>query len=177
MSVEKGKYSKNFKTPIGTLCLTATSLGLYSLDFLRSKSEILDSRSKAPTRISQLLSCAALRIRKYLEGEPVHFSDFSLDWADLKPFEKRVLRELRKIPRGSTVNYQDLARRGGRPKASRHVGRIMHLNRLPLILPCHRVLPKNGGWGGFSKGVGLKRHLLKLESAGADKKLGRKRAV
>jgi methylated-DNA-[protein]-cysteine S-methyltransferase len=172
----KNIYSIHFKTSIGKLALTATPKGLHSLDFQKSDEQTgLPSRS-APPQTSQLLREAAKRIRRFLQGRPVEFADLPVDWQGLNAFERKILRELCKLPRGRTASYQDLARRGGRPKAARYVGRIMSENRLPFIIPCHRVLPKNGGWGGFSKGPALKKRLLKLESAQVDKNSGNDRA-
>ena len=91
-------------------------------------------------------------------------------------FEKQVLKALKKIPWGEIGCYQDLAKQAGRPEATRYVGRILHRNRLPIIIPCHRILPKGGGYGGFAKGVQMKKRLLKLESCSVDTREGKKRA-
>ncbi len=79
------------------------------------------------------------------------------------PFQKRVFLELLKIPHGSTVSYQELAKRVGNKKASRAVGNANGKNPIAIIIPCHRVIAKNGSIGGFSGGVDIKRKLLELE--------------
>lgn len=162
----KGIYSCKFKTTLGSLSLAATSQGLYSLEFRRAKS----SNDKIPARVNALLKRAARQIRRYLSGKQLDFPGLPIDWTGYRPFEKKVLRGLRRIPAGKTATYQFLAKRAGRPKATRYVGRILHVNRLPIVIPCHRILPKKGGLGGFSQGTGVKRHLLKLEHSRADKK-------
>ena len=79
------------------------------------------------------------------------------------PFQKRVFLELLKIPYGSTVSYQELAKRVGNQKASRAVGNANGKNPIAIIIPCHRVISKNGSIGGFSSEINIKRKLLKLE--------------
>ena len=109
-------------------------------------------------------------IHKYFSRRLNDFKKLPVDWSGVPPFERKVLQILRKLPRGRTATYQSLAAKAGRPKAARYIGRIMNRNRLPLVIPCHRIVPKAGGLGGFSGGVRLKRRLLKLERAAVDKK-------
>ncbi len=93
-------------------------------------------------------------------------SDIPLD-LDVGPFERQVLAFLRTLPRGSTVTYGEIARLLGRPKATRAVGNACARNPVPLIVPCHRVVPAAGGIGAYSGGDGpvTKRKLLELEGA------------
>lgn len=183
-------YSYKFRTPFGIFCLKATSKGLYSCDVIASRAKggakqsrgsrllrpHLDRRlamtegKKIPPRVQSLLKEGARKVSSYLRGQKVNFPRFPLDWSGLGPFEQRVLRELRKIPSGRTRSYQFLAQKAGKPEAARAVGRILHLNRLPFILPCHRIIPKRGGLGGFSRGIGWKKRLLKIERERADTK-------
>jgi O-6-methylguanine DNA methyltransferase len=86
-----------------------------------------------------------------------------LDLSDLTEFEREVLRVLAKIPRGEVRTYAWLAREVGRPKAVRAVGNIMARNPVPLILPCHRVVPSAGGIGNYAFGMEKKRDLLARE--------------
>lgn len=79
-------------------------------------------------------------------------------------FQKAVWREMMKIPYGETRSYQDIARAIGKPKAVRAVGTACGKNAWPIIVPCHRVVAKNG-LGGFSLGVDVKEYLLSLENA------------
>lgn len=78
-------------------------------------------------------------------------------------FEKRVWSELRRVGFGQRVSYGELARRCGCPGASRAVGGAVGRNPLLLIVPCHRVVASDGGLGGFSAGIDLKKRLLGLE--------------
>ncbi len=70
---------------------------------------------------------------------------------------------LRKIPEGKVTTYGDIAKAIGHPKASRAVGRILHANPNPIIVPCHRVVMSDGKLGGYADGVEKKIRLLKKE--------------
>ena len=103
-------------------------------------------------------------IRQYLEGKPVSFKKLPLDLAGFTLFERKVLRALATVSRGRSISYQALAANAGNRLASRAVGMVMKKNRLPIILPCHRVLRSDGSLGGFSQGLGWKKRLLFLEA-------------
>lgn len=79
------------------------------------------------------------------------------------PFQKLVWEELRKIPSGVTITYQQLAERIGRPKAVRAVGTACKNNPIPIIIGCHRVVHKIGGIGNYAWGTNLKQRLLEWE--------------
>ena len=79
------------------------------------------------------------------------------------PFQKEVWQELRRVPFGRTANYQEIAERLGRPKACRAVGMANARNPLPIIIPCHRIIGKDGTLTGFGGGLPVKRQLLELE--------------
>lgn len=78
-------------------------------------------------------------------------------------FQLTVWRELLKIPYGETSSYGEIAARIGRPDAARAVGAAVGANPVPIIVPCHRVIGKNGDLVGFGGGLELKRRLLALE--------------
>jgi len=80
-------------------------------------------------------------------------------------FEKKVLNAMRLIPYGETVSYQELGLMIGLQNGSRAIGNACAANPLPLIFPCHRVVRKNGGLGGFTGGIEIKRRLLRLENS------------
>jgi AraC family transcriptional regulator of adaptative response/methylated-DNA-[protein]-cysteine methyltransferase len=79
------------------------------------------------------------------------------------PFQEKVWDELRKIPHGVTVSYEDIACRIGTPAAVRAVGHANGLNRIAIVIPCQRVVNKNGELGGYGGGLWRKRVLLDLE--------------
>lgn len=107
------------------------------------------------------------RIEAYLEGQPQDFCDVRVDPGPLTAFRARVLDCLRHVAWGHTVTYAELAVRAGFPGAARAVGNCLAANRIPLILPCHRVLGHGGRLGGFSApgGPATKRRLLLLEGS------------
>lgn len=79
-------------------------------------------------------------------------------------FSQRVLQIVKQIPRGTTLTYQQVAQRAGKPKAYRAVGNILHANYNPTI-PCHRVIRSDGKLGGYNRGIRRKQNLLKQEQA------------
>lgn len=105
-------------------------------------------------------------LMRFAAGEPVDLAPFSVAEPPTR-FARRVVAELRRVPRGETVSYADLAERAGSPRAARAVGGVMRTNRVPLLIPCHRVVGAGGRLGGFSAptGVDLKKRLLALEAA------------
>ena len=101
------------------------------------------------------------QLHEYLRGER---REFSLD-LDLRgtPFQRRVWDTLIDIPYGETVAYAEIARRIGNVKALRAVGQAVGANPLPIVIPCHRVVGKDGHLVGFGGGLPLKERLLFLE--------------
>lgn len=110
----------------------------------------------------------AEKMFKLLEGWSVDF-DYEVDLSHLAPFQRRVLEEVMRIPRGATLTYGELARRIGNPKAARAVGNALKKNPLPLIIPCHRVVGANG-LGGYTGGLEIKLKLLTFEGSAGRKK-------
>jgi len=88
-----------------------------------------------------------------------------VDLSLVGPFQRRVLEQLRRIPRGVVRTYREVAREIGQPGATRAVGTACARNPVPLIVPCHRVVRSDGTLGGYSLrgGVALKRRLLERE--------------
>ena len=80
-----------------------------------------------------------------------------------KGFYSRVWGLLAEIPYGETRSYSELAAAAGSPKAVRAAGMACHTNPIPIFIPCHRVLGKNGSLTGYAGGIELKRALLQLE--------------
>lgn len=102
-------------------------------------------------------------LRRYATGNRVDFSGVRVDLSGYGPFHKSVLMACQRIGHGEIVTYRDLARLAGSEKAARAAGTAMATNRIPLIIPCHRVLASGGRIGGFSSGLEWKRKLLRLE--------------
>ena len=103
------------------------------------------------------------RLRSYFAGERVRFDDFPVDLEWCTDFQRAVAETLRAVPYGEVVTYGELAALAGHPNAQRAAGTFCAHNRLPLVLPCHRVVAA-GGLGSYgSLGEGFKRRLLELE--------------
>lgn len=102
---------------------------------------------------------------KYFNGQKINFAEYKVDYDNLSNFEKKVLEKTRLILYGNTKFYSQLAGETGNPKAGRAVGNALNKNPAPIIIPCHRVIRKNGNSGGFSAGVKWKKILLLLENS------------
>ena len=164
-----------FETPIGTCGIAWTPNGIDHVmlpgkDIQHTKRLLRDAAGKRPLRRNPPAAVreAAERIAKHLAGKPDPFDGIELDLSDAPAFAQKVYGALRRVPEGITLTYGDLARLAGKPSAARAVGRAMATNPVPILVPCHRVLPSTGGLGGFSAkgGVALKAHLLEIEGAG-----------
>jgi methylated-DNA-[protein]-cysteine S-methyltransferase len=106
-------------------------------------------------------------LKAYAAGKRVDFSSVQVECGPLTEFQRRVLAACRAIPHGQTRTYGQLAASAGSPRAARAVGNVMAANRIPLVVPCHRVVPRSGGLGRYSApgGVRTKLRLLETESA------------
>lgn len=103
------------------------------------------------------------RMAAFFGGVPVSFDDVELDLDWCTTFQRDVAGALRRVSRGETVTYGELAALAGYPNAHRAAGTFCASNRFPLVLPCHRVVSA-GGIGSYgSLGVGYKRRMLALE--------------
>lgn len=90
--------------------------------------------------------------------------EFDLDlFVEGTEFQKKVWEEMQKIPYGKTMTYGELAEKVGSPKGARAVGMACNKNKIPIIIPCHRVVGKNGKLTGFAGGLDVKELLLKIE--------------
>lgn len=101
-----------------------------------------------------------------LEGRAAELPE--VDLSSVGEFERKVLETIRRIPRGEVRTYEWVARVAGNPKAVRAVGNVMAGNPVPLLLPCHRVVPTAGGLGNYGYGPEMKRRLLEAEDVPVD---------
>jgi len=102
--------------------------------------------------------------QEYLRGQR---REFTLNLCPLgTEFQHKVWRELRKIPYGETRSYSDIAQSVGSPKGQRAVGMANNKNPLGIVVPCHRVIGKNGRLVGYAGGLDIKKMLLDLEQRG-----------
>jgi methylated-DNA-[protein]-cysteine S-methyltransferase len=122
------------------------------------------SSGEAPpleTPLSPVLQLCFLELEEYFQGKRHRFT-MPL-YLQGTPFQIEVWRTLREIPYGETRSYQDVALAIGNPRALRAVGGANNKNPLAIIIPCHRVIGKNGSLTGFGGGLAIKEWLLEHE--------------
>ena len=156
-----------FEGPLGKMVIGKTEKGICALDFGKSDAELekiikAEFPSDTLRRAEEKLRSEAEAVIEHLEGKRIKL-DLALDILGTD-FQKSVWRELRNIPYGQTRSYSDVARLIGRPQAVRAVARACATNPVPLIVPCHRVIRKNGDLAGFRGGIEYKIALLEKEA-------------
>ena len=155
-------------SPIGDLLVAASDRGLASIWFDPDPEEDLErlARIGGPRvlRAPRSVDDARRELDEYFDGRRRTF-DLSLDLRALPAFTLEVLDELARVPYGETTTYGALAQRVGHPRAARAVGTVMHRNRIPIVLPCHRVVGSTGDLTGYAGGLDRKIRLLELEGA------------
>jgi len=154
------------ETDWGYMNAAWTDKGLWQLDFP------VKSRTREPeSQVIEKVSFWAEQLRKelniYWRGFAVEFG-VPIDWRGYTPFQEAVLTYTARIPYGLTTSYGALAKEIGNPKAVRAVGGALHINRVPIVVPCHRVIGAKGNLTGFGGGVELKQALLLLESGASE---------
>ena len=157
-------------TPIGRLLVAQSNQGVCRVAFPEEQTdEVLAeiARAVGPRIVRSDAATGAVRaaIAGYLTKSSATI-DCPVDLSLMRsPFRRAVLDELRKVRRGGVVTYGELAARAGRPGAARATGTACALNPVPIVVPCHRVLPSTGGVGSYGGGPERKRFLLALEGA------------
>lgn len=162
--------SATIDTPIGALLAIADDAHLYLLEFMDAK-----RKEKEVQRLRRAPKVTIIRgktlIIKQIETElAAYFAgnrlDFTVPIALLgTEFQNTVWRALMDIPFGETRSYEGVAQAIGRPTACRAVARANATNQLPIIVPCHRVINKDGGLGGYDGGIERKQWLLHHEKS------------
>jgi methylated-DNA-[protein]-cysteine S-methyltransferase len=160
---------RTIDSPVGTLLLAATDLGLVRVAYAREDHDavlqsLADRISPRILNAPERLDTTARELEEYFSGRR-HAFDVPLDWRLSSGFRGTVLRRLPDIAYGHTATYTDVAQLAGSPKAVRAVGTACATNPLPVVVPCHRVVRSNGSLGDYLGGVEAKRVLLTLESA------------
>ena len=161
-------YTHGFESPIGLLYVGVDKNGaVRAVSFERpvvARPDWIVERNK--------YACGEFeyQLEQYFSGELRRFT-LEVEFSGTE-FQKTVWTRLRKLNFGETVSYGEIARKIGRRDAARAVGNAVAANPLPIIVPCHRVLPANGSLGRYGarslepgRGTAIKRFLLELESA------------
>ncbi len=143
------------KYKLGWICIEATENYVKAIKFCKTKPD-------NELNSNEVLQECASKINLYLEGRlkkvdcPVRLNGTE--------FQKLVWYKTMQIPYGQVITYSQLARKIGKPRAVRAVANALGANKLPVIIPCHRVIRSDGTLGGFSAGVEVKKFLLNLEN-------------
>jgi O-6-methylguanine DNA methyltransferase len=155
-----------FDTPFGFCGLVSSNRGLLRviLGKRSQKSLIYSIKSEYPYSLySELIEYQEI-IEKYFNGERITF-DIPLDIEKATQFQRRVWEITKSIPYGEVRTYKWVSLRMGIENGFRAVGKALASNPIPIIIPCHRVVRKDGKLGGYSQGINLKAELLKLEGS------------
>lgn len=147
---------------LGDLLLVATSTHLVGMYFPNQKRGPKLPGDWVLNPEHPVLRQAGVEIQEYLDGKRTSFSvPISFEGTD---FQQEIWRQIALIPFGQTITYSELACRANVPKAVRAAGAATGRNPLGIIVPCHRVIGKNGSMTGFAGGLERKKSLLKIES-------------
>lgn len=155
-------------TSLGAVLLAASERGVCRLRFGSGDAELADELAREfPFALLRRDDARLARwgdaLVAYVEGRAARL-DLPLDVAGSR-FQRRVWDALRAIPRGETRSYAQLAEGIGRPRAARAVAGACAANPVAVVIPCHRVVPAQGGCGGYRWGSWRKQALLERESA------------
>jgi len=162
--------SKTFITPVGLLLIKANQYGLSHLSLAEVETTLwVDDSQPSHLEAAGYLSQTEVEIGEYFSGLREVFS------VPLAPqgteFQKQVWQALLELKHGESCSYSDIAQKINRPKAVRAVGAANGANRIAIIIPCHRVIGKNGKLTGYAYGIEMKRQLLGLEERAVQKTL------
>jgi len=162
-------FTKTYSTPVGLLLGGATNRGITFLEFAEEKSiktHIKKNEKKFNAVLSEnpngYLENLEKELNEYFDKKRKNF-DIPLDIIKGTKFQRKVWKTLLKIAYGKTVSYQKQAEMFGNIKAVRAVANANGANNIVILIPCHRVIGKNGSLTGFGGGLWRKELLLNLE--------------
>lgn len=148
------KYNSYLKSQIGILEIVANNQNILAINFVKKIKQEKDNT---------LSKKCVVQLKEYFEGKrktfdvPIKLS--GTIWQNL------VWQKLSQIPYGHIISYKDLAIMADNKKAARATGQAVNKNKLPIIIPCHRVVSSDGNIGGFAQGINTKKSLLELEKS------------
>jgi methylated-DNA-[protein]-cysteine S-methyltransferase len=162
-------YYDVFQTPFGWFAAIASHKGLRYASMKPSPHEAIEDLSREvrnaksdPGRLHAIRG----QLQSYLSGESDSLDQVPLDLEGAPSFHLKAWEACRSIPLGETRSYAWLAAMAGRPGAYRAAGQAMARNRVPIVVPCHRVIGSDGGLHGYGAGgLGVKAELLRMEAA------------
>jgi len=150
------------------VCATKKGISFFSLP-RPTKEEVVDAIEKHTEDYElEEVPDSFEKIKKdvinYFSGKKIEFES-AIDLSKYTPFQSAVFTAARSIPYGNTRSYRWIAKKIGNPKGVRAVGQALKINKIPLVIPCHRIIEDSGKLGGFSLGIKWKARLLQLEGA------------
>ena len=157
-------------SPVGELLVAVTPRGLIRLAYNAEEyaDSVLDelARRVSPRVVEAPAALDEVRreLDEYFEGKRTGF-DIPIDWRLHDGFGRRVLRATARIPFGKVITYAEVAAKAGSPRGYRAAGNALGSNRMPIVVPCHRVVAAGGKIGGYTGGLERKEYLLELEGA------------
>jgi methylated-DNA-[protein]-cysteine S-methyltransferase len=156
------------ETPIGNLLVGVSDAGVCRISFDPEPDREVEVLAKSfgvrVLRSPRPVEPARRELDEYFSGRRRAF-ELGTDLRLVADFNRRVLAELQRVPYGQVTTYGELAERAAAPRAARAVGVVMNRNPVPIVLPCHRVIGKNGKLVGYGGGLDRKETLLRLEGA------------
>jgi len=156
---------QNWKSPVGRIHLVANESAIVALAFDENWPRIKAKLGRYEKRESHVIARAIRELEEYFAGKRREFTvELALEGT---AFQKSAWAALRKIPYGKTATYGQQAARIRKPAAVRAVGRANGLNRISILIPCHRVVGSSGALTGYAGGLKAKKALLELEREGA----------
>lgn len=150
----------DYETPIGIIRIEEKR-GFLSGLYLQQKHHFSVKKKTAYYRETDFIRKVYGQLMEYFDGKRKVF-DLPL-YIEGTPFQQKVWNALRQIPYGETRSYGEIAAQVGNPKACRAVGGANHHNPIMIVIPCHRVIGKDGSLTGFGGGIEAKDYMLRLE--------------
>jgi methylated-DNA-[protein]-cysteine S-methyltransferase len=155
-------------SPIGDLLVAVAGEAVYAIAFEGGEAEAERYLARRHSTLAKVRGPVPARVRaalkRYFDGDLAAFDGIAVV-ARGTAFQERVWLALRQIPAGRTASYADVAQRIGQPTAVRAVGLANGQNPVPIIIPCHRVIGRDGSLTGFGGGLERKGWLLRHEGA------------
>ena len=148
-----------FDSPVGKIKIIEEDNRVVEIRFVK------DEKNISPN--TEILKLAKKELKEYFTGKRKVFT-FPIK-LEGREFSLKVYKALMEIPYGETCSYKDIARKIGNENSQRAVGGANNKNKLPIVIPCHRVIGSNGKLVGYAEGLEIKQKLLELERKNLEK--------
>ena len=149
-------YTAHYQSKFGWFQIKGSYLGIQSI-------KLVDEKGEDSYPMPEILISCVQQLDEYFHRKRQEFK-LHLDWEGKSAFHQAVWKELLKIPYGHTTTYSAIAEKLDNPQAVRAVGLANRNNPIAIVVPCHRVIAKNGDLQGYFYGLDMKRQLLEIEN-------------